>query len=468
MKRKISTTIFLALFGLAWVLYAVLVTPRRFFQCLSAPVRYLTRQYGEAQQASVLPAAQPGNRARLLVNGDAAFPAVLQMLDSARESIRWQVMLFQPDEAGFALAEGMAAAARRGVRVQLSFNIDQTVNGTIADGFSSEKKEQNRQAMDRMLALLREAGAEVRENPAGIDFPLQAVDPASRAIQQDIQRSACISVNHYDHRKLLIVDNRQALAGGMNVSNQYLYRIPPELGLDMRREARQRLEQDQPEAWDKWLDAAIVLEGPVVAEFVAEFNWKWSVLGGTPLPGPEALAPFADGLPVQFLAQRPGTQQVGARFFELAARAEREIYVASPFVSYEPALEALRAASRRGVRVVFVFPNERNEMEISRQIFLDSADSLRAAGVELYFNDLRMTHTKLLVVDGRQVLLGSFNLNHRSFRHDNEAAVLITDEAFADQVIQQIFQPYLQISRPVNEPLDRPWSLWRWLLKPFT
>ncbi len=148
--------------------------------------------------------------------------------------------------------------------------------------------------------------------------------------------------------------------------------------------------------------------------------------------------------------------------------AQREILVASPFVSYEPALEALMSASRRGVRVVFVVPNRHQEMEISGEMFRDSAGALIHAGVQVYFNDLRMTHTKLLVVDGRDTLVGSFNLNHRSFRHDLEVGVFVQDEGFAQQVIERVITPYLQISYPVEQPPAPAWNPFHWFIRPFT
>jgi cardiolipin synthase A/B len=249
----------------------------------------------------------------------------------------------------------------------------------------------------------------------------------------------------------------------MNVGNNYLYLTPPVLSADMVVEAR----QSQTEAWEKWLDASFVLEGPVVADIAAEFDWKWEVLGGQSLPIYPP-AEYPDGVPVQFLRQRPGLQQVGARFFDLVASAQHEIYIASPFVSFDPAVEALQDASRRGVRVRFFHPRKHQEMDISRRLFAEYEADLVNSGVELYYNDLRMVHTKLMVVDGQYVLLGSLNLNHRSFRHDLETAALVEDEAFAQQVIRDIFEPYLAVSNLVVSPTRPAWNFFNWLLKPFS
>lgn len=462
--KKLSLT--LAVFSALILVYTFLVTPRRFFQCLSSPVRYLIRNYENTQTAELLPPVS-GNQVQLLVNGNEAYAAILNLIENAEKSIRWQVMLFYPDETGQKLAAALADAARREVQVQLSFNIDQTVNGTLADGYSRERKQRQNQQMQSMLAMLQEAGVEVRDNPPGVDFDLSGKSAQAQTIQAGIQDSVCISANHYDHRKILVVDDRAAIIGGMNVGKQYIYQTPPDLSKDMVVEARELARQGAPEPWEKWLDTAVMIEGPLATELVREFNWKWEILGGKPV-APQHIEPLPRGIPLQLLRQRPGTPEIGARFFDLVNTAQHEILVASPFVSYEPALEALMAASRRGVRVVFVVPNRHQEMEISGKMFRDSASALINAGVQVYYNDLRMAHTKLLVVDGRDTLVGSFNLNHRSFRHDLEVSVVVQDQGFAQQVIERVFTPYLQISYPVQQPPMPSWNPIHWIIRPFT
>lgn len=465
-NRKLSLFLPVGLVALVLAVYTLLVTPRRFFQCLGAPARYFARPDGSEQKTN-LPAPLPGSRVRLLVNGDEALPVLLEAINGAQRSIRWQVMLFAPDAAGDELAEALAQAARRGVQVQLSFNIDQTVNGTIADGFSRPKKQQLNRQIVRILAELREAGVEVRANPSGVDFPLEKTGPEARAIQKQIQANTCIAANHVDHRKILIIDSRIAFTGGMNVGDSYLYHVPPDREADMVEEAARRAREGRPEPWEKWFDTAVILEGPVVAQMAQSFNWRWEVLGGTKI-APEPVDPMPGGVPMQWLEQRPGSPQIGAHVLEMINGAQHEIWVASPFVSYDPALDALRAAARRGVRVVFITPGKHQEMPISRRIFREEADALVADGVELYFNDRRMAHTKLLVVDGQQALVGSFNLNYRSFLHDLEAGAVIDDPAFAREVVERVFQPYLSISTPVTRPLNAPWNPLNWLIKPFT
>jgi len=465
-SHKAGRILLVGLIALILGVFTLLVSSRRFARCVCGVAEFVF-EGASSEQRTHLPEPVAGNRITLLVNGNEAYPAILNMISGARQTVRWQVMLFQPDEAGRAMAGALADAARRGVKVQLSFNIDQTVNGAIADGYSRERKEHQNRAMQALLSDLRAAGVEVRDNPAGVNFPPPGAGWQAAEILRDVQEHVCVSANHYDHRKLLIVDGNRALVGGMNVGNSYLYQVAPDIYQDMLAEARERREKGLPEPWEKWQDAVARIEGPVVYEMVAEFNWKWAVLGGQFIQS-EPPGALDGGVSVQFLRQRPGLPQVGARFFDLVAGAQQEIYVASPFVSYDPAVEALSEASRRGVRVVFVYPHARQEMPLSRRIFLKSAHPLLESGVSLYFNDLRMAHTKIMVIDGRQVLLGSFNLNHRSFQHDFEIAAVVNDERFAREVVERVFQPYIDISHIQQKLPPGPWNPFDWIIKPFS
>jgi phosphatidylserine/phosphatidylglycerophosphate/cardiolipin synthase-like enzyme len=267
----------------------------------------------ERLKADSTPPYLSGNRVRLFANGDEALAEILRLIDGARDSIRFQVMLFDADEIGKEIAGALARAAQRGVKIQLSFNISQTVNGTVANHPSAVEIRHRRQAMEQMLALLRESSVEVRENPAGKIHPPASAGQRAVADHRALQAHFYIPWNHYDHRKLLIIDNSLALLGGMNVGRSYLYHIPPDLQQDMLAEAHARRLAGMPEGWEKWLDVVFTLEGPGVTPLVEEFNWRWEILGGIPLPGTK-VDPLGEGVAVQVLRQRPGLAQAANRF----------------------------------------------------------------------------------------------------------------------------------------------------------
>lgn len=440
--------------GLALAAGLLYLTPRRVMGCLVSLARFFTRpkldsRSGSGPGSGVLPAAAGftgGNRVRLLVNGDEILPVLLERIAGARRTIRWQVMIFSPDETGSQLFHALAEAARRGVRVQLSFDISQSIDPAELLRFSA-RAAPTRQKLAELIQTLRQAGGEVRFSAAGFYKSNAYLSRGTEQILRGIRENTCNPLNHYDHRKLYIFDDGAAVIGGVNVAKQYLYH-----------------EAGKPETY---FDSAALIEGPVVGQIIDEFNWKWEALGGVPIESGPA-GEFPEGLPVQFMVQRPGFPQIGTCYFELVREAQRELWIANPFVSYQPALDALQDAARRGVRVVVVFPNAGQAMGIPQRLFQESAGGLIDAGVELYFNDLRLAHTKMIVVDRQLALFGSFNLNYRSFFHDLEDAVLVRDETLAGEVIERVFLPYLRISRRAFQPLFSRRRAVHWLVRPFS
>jgi cardiolipin synthase len=463
-KRMAALTIA----GIATLLvpYTILVTPKRFIQCLGAPLAFFRRDYGN-EAGVILPDYVSGNKATLLVNGNEALPAMLDAINGASQSIRWQVMLFQPDEAGHRLADALVAAARRGVQVQLSFDVNLTANGSLGFPYPEQKKQRFNRDLQTIMRELRNAGAVVLDSRAVIDYPANGLSREAYDIQTRVAQSGCVPANHYDHRKILIVDDRLAIVGGMNVGNEYVYEIAPDISQDMDAEAAERQAQGLPEAWQKWQDVSVKVEGPVVASLAREFDWRWEVLGGKPMPAAQAVPPVGDSQ-VKAIAQRPGHGEIGASYFDLIENAQREIYVANPYVSYDRVLEALMAARKRGVRVVFVFPDRHNDSAISKRLFESYVEGLVGSGVEVYFNNLRMAHSKVMLVDGRWTIIGSFNLNYRSFAHDLETAVAIEDRAFAQEMFERVIALYLTIGTRITSPQSTQWSILDWLLQPFS
>jgi phosphatidylserine/phosphatidylglycerophosphate/cardiolipin synthase-like enzyme len=105
--------------------------------------------------------------------------------------------------------------------------IGQSMNGSPADRVPREMKQRDNQHMRLLLGLLRGAGVDVRENPPGPIFTGRG--RAARQVHPVCHRALGVHpANHYDHRKLLVVDGRKALIGGMNVGRQYLYTTAPD------------------------------------------------------------------------------------------------------------------------------------------------------------------------------------------------------------------------------------------------
>ena len=435
-------------------------------RCLNAATNYL-RGFPIHGGGIELPPFQPGNRAELLVNGNEILPALLDNIARSERIIRIQVMLFHPDDAGNTLTEALVEAAGRGVIVQLSFDVGQTSYGSPLGSILPWKRLDGFEPAQQMLTQLEAAGAEVLDNPPGVGESKEGLSPEASAAIQSMSNATCIDFNHVDHRKVFIFDDSMAIVGGTNVGNEYLYLEPPNLSLTMQEEARARDQNGDTESWEKWLDTALLIEGPAVDELVREFNTRWEGLGGVPVPLSQATQASGE-YAAQILPQRPGHEAIAKSLMSLIEKAEDQIYISSPYVSYRPALDALMDAAQRDVKVVFIYPGSQNDVGISRRILRALTQELISAGIHVYENNDRMIHSKVVVVDGRWVMMGSSNLNYRSLKHDFEQNVLIDSEAFADTVIRRVFNGYIDISDLLTEPYPIRLNLLERIAVPFT
>lgn len=460
---NITPLVVIALLALA---VAVFFTRNRLASCGNWFLDYL-RGFPIDEESVQLSVYSEGNQVELLAGGKEILPRLLELVAQSEHSIRFQVMLFNPDEAGHAIADALAAASHRGVDVQLSFHIDQTVNGPIFSPYSREVRQQRRQAMEVMLQALKDSGVDVRNNPAGLGNTSEGLSDEAERLYRSTKAATCVNFNHVDHRKIIIIDDRQAFVQGANVGDEYLYFEPPDLSQSMRSEAAGRRESGLAEAWEKWLDAGVLVSGSAVEELIDLFNFRWEVIGGVPLE-PVAIPEGEGDTPVRVLSQRPGDEQVAVSYMELIREAEGSIFIASPFVSYEPALRLLQGAAERGVEVHFVGPGEASDVPISTRIFRSFTPGLLDAGVHVYEANQRMIHAKIMVVDDRWTTVGSFNLNHRSFNHDLELNLVIDDAGFAEQVLEKVFSPYIQLATPLTEPYERRINILEKMVVPFS
>lgn len=454
-------------FGLALALpLLIAVLFRRVRSCLRGILGYL-RGFPIDADAVELPAYSSGNHVRLLSDGNEILPAALGLISRAQKVIRIQTMLLHPDEAGHAIVGGLVEAARRGVIVHLAFDWSQSAAGPVHLRHPRAIRRERKRQVEGMVAAIRDAGGTVLNDKPGAGIRRRRLSGEGTGDRHPRGTSLCLPANHVDHRKLMIVDDEIAIVGGANISREYLYLIPSDLSMPMDEEAKVRRAAGKPEAWEKWLDAAIQVEGPAVHGLVQHYCERWEAIGGSrhPMQGDP---PTQGRVPVRVLAQEPGNEGIAASYLRMAGAAEREIFVVSPYASYVPFLRVLAQAARRGVRVVLVFPGALNDVSISRDIFRALTRELVPSGVQVYENNRRMIHAKAMVIDQRWVHLGSFNCDYRSFVHDYELTLLIDDVGLAEEVMHRLFERYVQDAELVQAPYPAPLTPVERLILPFT
>jgi cardiolipin synthase len=338
-----------------------------------------------------------GNGVRLFPQTEDAFQAVLKAVDAAEHHIHLEFYIFRADGTGKELLAHLTAKARQGVQVRLLYD---SLGGLFL-GRST-------------LSELRDAGGQV-----------------SPFLPLNLFRSR-LRVNLRNHRKLVVVDGKVAILGGMNIGDEYM-------GLK--------------ECIGPWRDQMVRLEGPAVEAVQRTFVEDWDFTNHELLTGPKY---FPEQLPigssiVQVLASGPDqdVNVVRELYFAAIASARQRVWMASPYFIPDPGLlDAIHLARHRGVNVRLLMPKYRDHFSsyyASRYYW----DDLLAHGVEIYLFNHGMMHAKNMMVDGELGIVGSANLDQRSL-HLNFELVSVLYDAGLTAELERSYLEDLERSTLVN------------------
>ncbi len=341
-----------------------------------------------AETVNALPPTA-GNRARLAADSNAAIREMVEDIDNAKSTVHLCFYIWLADNNGFRIKDALVRAARRGVKVRV-----------LADALGSR-------------GFIRSAYWIELEN-AGVDARIAL--PIGGLIWTLIRGRFDLR----NHRKQLIIDNRIAWCGSQNLAD-------PEFRIKSK--------------YAPWVDIMTRWEGPVVQGCQFVFAADWESEGGDDIgdllqDDAEPPAAADPGIAAQVIATGPNVRYAAmtACFTALIHSARRELVVTTPyFVPDEQLLFALLDCARRGVATVMIVPR-RNDSRIvagaSRSYYADLVD----AGVKLYEYRPGLLHAKTMVVDGEVALIGSANLDRRSFELNFENNILLRDKAFATEL----------------------------------
>jgi cardiolipin synthase A/B len=328
-----------------------------------------------------------GTAVELLADNDRAFERIESALASARRSVWAEYYLIRRDETGHAFLSLLAERARAGVSVRLLF-----------DAFGSLGIDA------RHLRAIRAAGGR-----AEAFLPM---NPLRRRW----------SVHLRNHRKLVVVDGEVGFTGGMNVGDEYSGR-----GLKRGRE--------------RFRDSHLELRGPGVTALARVFAEDWAFAAGErlQLPPPPAPAVGAGGV-VAVVPSGPDQDHNASAmvYFTAIATARTRICLSTPyFVPDDPTLRALVGAALRGVEVTLLVP-EKSDVLLAGAAARATYPELLRAGVRVFEYLPGMLHAKAMALDGRVALVGSANLDFRSFALNFEVGALVADAAFAARVEDEL------------------------------
>jgi cardiolipin synthase len=364
-------------------------------------------QFFRAMSVLLGPPLVAGNRVDTLLNGDEIFPAMLRAIREARRTISFETYIYWSGTVGKEFADALAERARAGVKVHI-----------LLDWVGSQKMDQ------ALLDEMERAGVQIKKYHPLKWFMLDRI-------------------NNRTHRKLLVADGRVGFTGGVGIADEWGGHA-----------------QDP----DHWRDTHYRIEGPVVSHMQAAFNDNWLKVSGEVLDGDGYLPALAQAGPLtaQMFHSSPegGSESMHLMYLLSVSAAASTIDLSMAyFVPDDLALETIRAALKRGVRVRIIMPGANTDAKAVRSASRALWGDILAAGAEIYEFQPTMYHCKVLVVDGLWSSVGSTNFDNRSFRLNDEANLNVYDREFAARQTAD-FEADLKRARRITyeEWINRPWS----------
>ena len=247
--------------------------------------------------------------------------------------------------------------------------------------------------------------------------------------------------NYRDHRKILVIDGRVGFTGGVNLADEYINHI---------------------QKHGRWKDAAVMLEGEAVRSLTAQFLQMWGILKEPEyeqfLTRPIPVTENAKGVAAPYGDCPLDGERVGEMvYIDLLNRARDYIHIMTPYLILDGELEtALKFAAERGVDVHLILPGKPDK-QFPYALAKSHYSALLDSGVKISEWSPGFVHAKVFVVDGREAVVGTINLDYRSLYHHFEDAVWMVD-APCIRDIEQDFQHTLEQCRTVENTSASIWQ----------
>jgi cardiolipin synthase len=332
-----------------------------------------------------------GNCAALYADGGALLEATREVIRRAARTLDIEIYFWAADEVGNGFVALVKDALRRGVAVRVSFD-------AVGSWQATQHVERLRSEGARVCTYRPIAPWRLRGNP-----------------------------NHRNHRKLVVADDTVAVVGSANWARAYDERLTKKA----------------------FVDVGLGVSGPIVHDLAIDFRRVWERETGERLPPPQEPRPgflppgeaFAD-VPVQLVSGlRRGQRSAIRKLYGLVVRAARsEVLIATPY--FVPGLRLLRAlarAARRGLDVSIVVPGEIDQPFV-RAAARATYGRLLRAGARIFERQERMIHAKVAVVDRAVSVVGTANIDPRSFLHNLELNLDVHHRELADLVARFVVE----------------------------
>jgi cardiolipin synthase len=399
---------------LVWLALVFLFTPGIDYR-LSQRTSVHHKDFLYTIQSTCQAALHHGNRVTVFTDGPAFYPAMLEAIRGATRSVNMECYIFQHGRVAGEFIDALSERARNGVNVTV-----------VVDAIGSFS------LWGRPVARLRAAGCRILS-------------------YQAVRWYSMHRINNRTHRELLIVDGATAFVGGAGVADWWRYP-----------QGRRRR---------PWRDTMARVEGPVVAALQGVAAENWLECCGEILSGPDYfpdLKPRGDTTGF-VIKSSPSDRATASRvtFQLLLEGADRTVRLNTPYFLPDRALRAaLVQMAQRGVAVSVIVPGRQTDQHWVRLASRRMWGRLLQSGVRIFEFQGAMMHAKVLLVDDLWAVLGTTNIDNRSFEHNDEDNLAMRDTAVAARLLADFEQDLADSEEVTLERWQRR-PLWEKIAGPF-
>jgi cardiolipin synthase A/B len=343
-----------------------------------------------------LSTALPGNQVDLYENG-AFYDVLVERIRAAKRTIHFETFLWKDGILGRRLAEAIIERARAGVKVRMLLD---EVGG----------HHMGREVMQR----LRDAGCRLK------------------FFHKRSLRNLGVLMDR-DHRKIVILDGREAFVGGHCIVDDWLGD-----GQD-----------------GQVVDLSVHVRGPVVNSIQGVFSENWTGETGEVFVGDDVfpqLQPVGNAI-VHPAFVKPENSAPAVKILHHTAicLARERIWIQNPYFIPEPAaIASMAAAVKRGVDVRVLMPSTGgSDNPMVQHAGHRNFEKMLRAGVKLFEYPHSLLHQKVMTIDGIWSAIGSSNFDDRSFETNDEITLAVTDRELAGK-LDAVFLKYVQRARQIE------------------
>ena len=329
------------------------------------------------------------NKCKIYNTGENFFEDLFRELKNAKSSIHMEFFIWTSDSLGEEIKNILVQKAKEGVEVRIIF-----------DGFGSFGR-----ISYKYRNALKQAGIEYK-------YYLDLVAPFS-----------IIKINYSNHRKIVVIDGKIAYTGGMNIGSEYI---------------------TGGKRFESWRDTQVKLIGESVMLIQTVFLVDWYNSGNKLLFDDKYFPQNSDTMPeMQIQVATSGADSewdsIHQMYFTMITNANNEIYIQTPyFIPDESIMSALETAALSGISVNIIMtgvPDKNIPFWAAHTYF----KPLLKAGVNIFLYKKGFMHSKVVVIDGNIVSLGTCNFDIRSFHINYEINTLIYDSNLASEMIEYFY-----------------------------